>query len=131
MPQSTQKNSAVRHAPPLAGSASKPTAWAGRGPHPAPRLALFFKKTAVIFRGRKLKNGTFYLKLGTFSRLRWKTSSIFYLLLSSISYFPISPTNLLFCLPIIFLPSFLCISCPVLCVAQLRKARYFALVRDT
>ena len=40
-------------APPLAFRASKPTAWAGRGPHPAPRLALYFQKTAEIFRGRK------------------------------------------------------------------------------
>jgi len=33
------------NAKPLAFSASK-TAWAGRGPHPAPRLALSFKKIA-------------------------------------------------------------------------------------
>ena len=29
------------------------TAWAGRGPHPAPRLALSFQKTAAIFRGEE------------------------------------------------------------------------------
>jgi hypothetical protein len=29
------------------------TVLAGRGPHPAPRLALSFQKTAEIFRGRK------------------------------------------------------------------------------
>ena len=41
MPQSTQKNSAVRHAPPLAGSASKQKHWGGRGAGtPAPQLRL-------------------------------------------------------------------------------------------
>ncbi|MBL7131618.1 MAG: hypothetical protein ISS45_09510 [Candidatus Omnitrophica bacterium] len=41
MPQSTQKNSAVRHAPPLAGSASKQKHWGGRGAGtPAPQLPL-------------------------------------------------------------------------------------------
>jgi len=39
------------NAKPLAFSTSK-TAWAGRGPHPAPRLALSFQKTGEIFRGR-------------------------------------------------------------------------------
>jgi hypothetical protein len=52
-----------RPAPPLAVRASKPTVWAGRGPHPAPRLALFLQKTAEIFRGYFQKIGSSYFSL--------------------------------------------------------------------
>ena len=39
--------------PRLLRAALQRTAWAGRGPHPAPRLALSFQTTAANFRGRK------------------------------------------------------------------------------
>jgi len=43
--------------PRLLHSELQRTAWAGRGPHPAPRLALSFQKTGEIFREKKsLKN---------------------------------------------------------------------------
>jgi hypothetical protein len=60
----------------------------GRGvPPPTPRLAMFFQKTAAIFRGRRLKNSTVYLKPDELLRSRWK--------------------RLVFCLIKIGLPSFI------------------------
>jgi hypothetical protein len=49
-----KRNTARCVMPRLLRAARQRTVWAGRGPHPAPRLELSFQKTAAIFRGRKV-----------------------------------------------------------------------------
>jgi len=43
----------VRHAPPLAFRALKPTAWAGRAPTPRPASDIFFEKLPQFLGGGK------------------------------------------------------------------------------
>jgi len=44
------------------------TAWAGRGPHPAPRLALSFQKTGENFREEALRQKSIYFATNLFEK---------------------------------------------------------------